>query len=274
LKQELDIEDCRISSWLPVKTRWGTYLKTYETLQQRKNDFLAVMNNTEAQSFISTDLRTIITSPQFWTSLEELIQVIKPLVLCVTTLEGNKSSCNVLKEWTKLENTFIPTGISSLIPIQTKSYVHSRLQYRWKFIADTLHFTTFALDPNSRDFNLNTSQHRTAEETLTKVAQQDISTEFAKFRRKQFPYEKSFPVEGDPIEYWNQLCCIQESTTLAKAAYWLMTIPQSTASVERSFSAVRRIHTWTRSSLGREKLAKLVYIYFNCSALRKAGKLK
>jgi len=45
--------------------------------------------------------------------------------------------------------------------------------------------------------------------------------------------------------------------------------PQSCAAVERSFSAVRRIHTWQRNRIGRKKLAQLMYIYLNQRALQK-----
>jgi len=53
------------------------------------------------------------------------------------------------------------------------------------------------------------------------------------------------------------------SKELATVALKILKFPQSSASVERSFSAVRRVHTWQRSKIGRKKLAKLVFIYVN-----------
>jgi len=66
----------------------------------------------------------------------------------------------------------------------------------------------------------------------------------------------------------------KESKLLAKVALKLINFPQSSASVERTFSAVRRIHTWQRGSLGRETLSKLVYIYVNRRALQKENVLR
>jgi len=65
------------------------------------------------------------------------------------------------------------------------------------------------------------------------------------------------------------LCPICIGKTLASIALPLLQFPQSSAAVERSFGALQRVHTWQRGSLGREKLAKMIYIYVNCSALRK-----
>jgi len=96
-----------------------------------------------------------------------------------------------------------------------------------------------------------------------------IDNELAKFRYKEYPYNEVVPSDGDPILYWKNLAGTIEGEELAKLALQILQFPQSSASIERSFSAVRRIHTWQRSSLGREKLAKMVYVYFNSATLRK-----
>jgi hypothetical protein len=52
----------------------------------------------------------------------------------------------------------------------------------------------------------------------------------------------------------------------------VLSFPASCAAVERSFSCVRRIHTWQRNRLAPETLANLVYIYLNSRALAKINK--
>jgi len=84
-----------------------------------------------------------------------------------------------------------------------------------------------------------------------------------KFRQSQFPYNQKVKDDSDPVLYWKTLECVKETHALAKVALKIIAFPQSSANVERTFSALRRIHTWQRSSIGREKLAKLVYIYIN-----------
>jgi len=40
LKDELDINDGRLSTNMPVITRWGTHLKTYQTVTKFKRVFI------------------------------------------------------------------------------------------------------------------------------------------------------------------------------------------------------------------------------------------
>jgi len=101
------------------------------------------------------------------------------------------------------------------------------------------------------------------------MKQELVAQEVMKFRKREYPYDENVPVEGDPIEYWKNLSLTLEGKELAEVALSLLQFPQSSASVERSFSALRRVHTWQRASLGREKLAKMIYIYVNSAALRR-----
>jgi len=105
---------------------------------------------------------------------------------------------------------------------------------------------------------------------LVAPSKQDwLAQEFRKFRNLEFPYDESVPVDADPISYWKDRHCTLEGKALAEIALPLLQFPQSSASVERTFSALRRVHTWQRASLGREKLAKMIYVYVNCAALRR-----
>jgi len=45
LKQELDIEDGRVSTNMPVITRWGSHLKMYQTLMKHKGIMFMNCNN-------------------------------------------------------------------------------------------------------------------------------------------------------------------------------------------------------------------------------------
>ena len=97
--------------------------------------------------------------------------------------------------------------------------------------------------------------------------------EVAKFRRKEYPYDEEVHEDSNPIVYWKHLSDATEAKELSEIALSLLQFPQSSASVERSFSALRRVHTWQRASLGREKLSKMVYVYVNSAALRQVKSL-
>jgi hypothetical protein len=56
---------------------------------------------------------------------------------------------------------------------------------------------------------------------------------------------------------------VTEAKYLAVVALKILSFPQSSAAVERSFSFLRDIHTSKRNKLGRDTLAQLVYVKFN-----------
>jgi hypothetical protein len=80
-------------------------------------------------------------------------------------------------------------------------------------------------------------------------------------------------MEEDPVLYWTRVQVMSPlNCALAEIAIEILSFPGSAAAVERTFSVVRRVHTWQRNRIGRKKLAKLVYIYINRRALDKCNK--
>jgi hypothetical protein len=75
-------------------------------------------------------------------------------------------------------------------------------------------------------------------------------------------------MEDNPVLWWQGIYASSpKNRSLAAIAIEILSFPASTAAVERTFSVVRRVHTWQRNRLSRKKLAKLVYIYVNQRAL-------
>jgi len=68
---------------------------------------------------------------------------------------------------------------------------------------------------------------------------------------------------NDPTLPWRLLASCIEYQELARIAIEILTMPSGIAGVERSFSALRRIHTWQRAMLGPKTVDKLQYIYIN-----------
>lgn len=52
-----------------------------------------------------------------------------------------------------------------------------------------------------------------------------------------------------------------------QVAIEVLSFPASAAAVERTFSAVKRLHTWQRGKLNRDTVAALTYVYVNRRAL-------
>jgi len=199
--------------------------------------------------------------------MAELIEVVAPIAIVITTLESNVSISNVYFEWENLAKRY-ELQTQSVIPSEVRLFVKSQLNAKWNFIQDEILYVAYSLDPRFRKQPLSTSMFRSTRKIIEKIhGDTSITTEFTKFRNKQFPFEEEM-IGDDPVKYWMQMSTCNESKALAAVALSLLGFPQSSASVERSFSAVRRIHTWQRALLGREKLSKLVFIYINQQALR------
>lgn len=96
-----------------------------------------------------------------------------------------------------------------------------------------------------------------------------IQTQVTQFRSKAGVFALNVSVDTNPCIFWQRLANVQQTSELANIALTLLGFPQSCATVERSFSAVRRIHAWQRNKLGRNTLAKLVFLYVNRRVLQK-----
>jgi len=195
-------------------------------------------------------------------------------VLAITDLEGNKSISNVFNEWSKLEKIYSDSS-QSLIPPQTRNTIRGFLNQRWNLIQDNIIYAAYALDPRFRGQCLNMNVFSVTNKLIQNITGSNaLISEFVKFRTSQYPFADVVTQYEDPVEYWQKLICVSETQHLAKLALKLIGFPQSSASVERTFSAVRRIHSWQRACIGREKLRKLVYIYVNRHALRGENMLR
>jgi len=234
-----------------------------------------VLHNNLASPYVHAELPGIIFSAQFWTDLSTLISVVKPIAIAISKFEGDSCISNVYKTWKSLEDLYGPLTPST-IPENIKSFVRVKLNERWNLMQDPIHTLSYLFDPRSHDDTLDELFRRNGISVIKKLVDKSrqswLETAYLAFRLKAFPYDElpGEPVTPDtcPIMYWKHLSDSNQAKDLAAIALTLLQFPQSSASVERSFSAVRRVHTWQRASLGREKLAKMIYVYFNCAALR------
>jgi hypothetical protein len=136
--------------------------------------------------------------------------------------------------------------------------------------AERCHAAAYYLDPNYRNKTLPEESLLEAEELIKKYVPEaqvgDILAEVTRFRSRDGVYHSEIQ---DPILFWKRLRSLPKPGPLAEIALKILSLPMSCVAVERSFSVVRRIHTWQRNRLGRKKLAKLVYVYLNQRVLDK-----
>jgi len=205
--------------------------------------------------YLSTELDSVVNSPDFWTNLFLLIRLIHPINSVIERFQSNETISNVFHQWTELE-THYKTNRDNSSDLRTKrlmSYICECLDARWDLISDDIHAAAYFMDPRFRGKLLEEPDFDDAERFLTESCGIELETEIFKFRGEGI-YSRRCAINEDPILYWKKLCQTKESAKLAELAVELLNFPQSSAAIERTFSAIRHIQLWKRSSLHRDTL--------------------
>ena len=174
-----------------------------------------------------------------------------------------------LEEFYKTPN--LSTSFSEL-PDLISVYLASR----WDLISDSLFAASFLVDPRWRSESLEEEDLQDAENVLRKLAGSNwpkIKDQIAKFRRWLGPFHGEVQPDEDPFAFWFWISSNKGYEEVAEIALFLLEFPMSSASVERSFSVIRHIHTWKRNRLGRERLATLTFVNINRNFKRKINRL-
>jgi len=276
---------------MPVITRWGSHLRLYQQLVNLRVELITAVTEVDAQPYVSPELSELVLSATFWDNLRALVEAIKPLGIAIAELEADKNISCVLKTWFTLESIY-NVETPGIIELSVRKTVRSYLDLYWDLMSEDIHSAAYLLDPSTRSHVVKDEILVDAERLLTKMSASNcitatsvssssststatsnpVITEFTKFRAKKGIYAAD-PFDTDVLLYWQRLAGVSSSKELAQIALSLLALPQSCAAVERSFSVVRRIHTWQRNKLGRKKLAKLVFVYLNKRALTRQSLL-
>jgi hypothetical protein len=78
-------------------TRWGSHLRQYQKLLASKKEISKVVNDPEAENYVSETLREYSLDRSFWSDLEELVDAIKDIVERITELESDGVISDVFK---------------------------------------------------------------------------------------------------------------------------------------------------------------------------------
>jgi hypothetical protein len=81
----------KISLKLPVKTRWGSFLFSLQSLQRNKSTFQAFAVDYTIQSLSRYIKLLILDDVEFWPNTDELINIIKPVVNGLLSLETDQT---------------------------------------------------------------------------------------------------------------------------------------------------------------------------------------
>jgi hypothetical protein len=153
-----------------------------------------------------------------------------------------------------------------LIRSDACKFIRDHLDKRWRLFAEYIHWTAFALDPWFRDISIDSDDYALAEYFLNKFSdneteQEEVRNDLIAFCLCQniFSQVQSYFIiidNVDPVVFWRRLLASSgKNRKIVRIALDVLSLPASCAAVERSFSCVRRIHTWQRNRLAPETLA-------------------
>lgn len=101
-------------------------------------------------------------------------------------------------------------------------------------------------------------------EALPQINSTKVLGEMADYQSNEKLFTKPFvwkaATETAPTSWWNGIC---RSTELSKIAGRILSLPPTSAAVERSFSRHSFIHSSKRNRLSTERAAKIVFIAHN-----------
>lgn len=251
-------------------TRWNSHFNMFKFLISNRSEIIGVILNKNYANYVTEELSTTVLDSKFWEKLEELVDYIEPLSLAIIKLQADIPISNVYSEWIKLEALYDDDSYKDEKLVE---FILSSLNKRWDLISEDVHIASYLLDPRFRSESVNEQQLEDAERFYRfKSARESFNyetlyTEFIKFRSFQGVYKSRLNEENITL-FFERLKLVNSAKLFANFALEILAIPQSCASVERTFSAIRRIHTWQRNKIGRKKLSKLVYIYVNNKEFR------
>eukprot|EP01127_Copromyxa_protea_P013972 TRINITY_DN381_c0_g1_i4.p1 TRINITY_DN381_c0_g1~~TRINITY_DN381_c0_g1_i4.p1 ORF type:complete len:250 (-),score=19.31 TRINITY_DN381_c0_g1_i4:8-757(-) len=236
----------------------------------------------DIHTYVCMDMISIVTSVHFWANLQLLEEIIRPIQCAITETQADGPISNIWKIWADLEAFFDPIKPSTMSVVLRQKIVES-LNKRWELFSTRIHISSFMLDPRFRHIPSSTKDNeseahfQSAEEFIRKYDfnadkwAAGLQQAWIDFRLEEGVFSNQCQVTDDPVIWWKRIRAMStRNKWLSDIAIEILSFPGSAAAVERTFSVVRRIHTWQRNRLRRETLQKLVYIYINRRALNKS----
>ena len=98
-----------------------------------------------------------------------------------------------------------------------------------------------------------------------------LQEQFQRYRRGEDTFGHArwqLDFADDPRRPWKTMALDPEFRAFATLVLETLSVPTGIAGVERTVSALRRIHTWERNRLAPSRVDKLVYVHQNLRLLR------
>jgi hypothetical protein len=277
---------------MPNETRFATNFIMLERLLQVRNALERTVIDDEWTPFLASlrrrsgeahskclDVRSIIRSDRFWTSCENFLYMVNPVVKALRVFDGKAPAMGIAwKVMYDLKNHI--EGFSSA-PFNLDTNIAERalqsFQDRWTLMLTDLHWAGGLLNPTLRAW-APLHEHEQSRMILNRVFRKltldndtyvKVLNQYQDFLENRGPFSEAIDpnLHGAPIhEWWDAMG--SEAKALQTIARRLLAQVCSASSCERNWSMYSYVHNKSRNRLLHSRAEDLVYIYTNSRLLR------
>lgn len=233
------------SIYLANATRWKGERDEQECFL-RNLPFMKTILKTASSSIIRKELALRVFDKKFELDVKTEVENLSPI-------------CDFI-DFAQAKNCSLAESTHKWLELNAPRYHKSAKNIRDEMICKSPALIAYALHPKLKGELMNAEMKTRVElEIWSNGRCEDRLEEYHKFKNGTGLYGDKDALALDPETYWNLMC--SSSKNLSDFALDYISLPSSTASLERVFSMWSFVHSKSRNRLSCEKSEKLLYCY-------------
>lgn len=257
---------------MPAITRWGTHQICLQILIENKVALQKAIKEYKPDAQKQIDKRNVVYellfNEEFWDSVDLLNTLLRSVTIATRIVEGDKSSISkVIAAFQKVNNDIHAMAVS---PLKTSAL--ASLVKRYNAVNNDQVIVAFLLDPTNNTNNISTDFLSTLQRLINARFPQnpqkanEVFEIAAQFVAKSGVCHTSKPFWSNPPTnglLWWQTYGSFINKDLKELVIEILSIPASSASAERNWSAYGFVHSKTRNRLTTDNAEMLTFLYDN-----------
>lgn len=276
---------------LPVVTRWGSTVTCMESIQLNKQLLKECLINPDIESLATNKVKSAILSDDvFWDRNVKFIELLSPVVRLITFMENTTATLSDVRHKLYLLKEHFNNFLSQSPFLQGEEKITTiSLIRRIDMACTNTHNAAYLLDPRYKGENLTLDELESTTNLIVQLSvnksEVEIIGEILNFRTASNEFNSRIiwtAVKGIktvqktssdimPSTWWESF---QKKSVLHDVALKLLSMPASSASCERNWSAWGIVHNKLRNRLTTTRSGKLVYIKYNLNMMNKSRRVK
>lgn len=263
---------------LPVVTRWASVVVFLNSLLVNKQIIRSMSIDETIEKDLKPEVKKLISSADFWDKIYYFHQLVSPLAKWIKIIESDLPKLSSVPFIFKELETSFKNTIHNCIYLKTEEKnIMKTLKIRKEFCISSIHNAAHLLDPKYFGKCLNPEEHSDAVEFIYQLSKKldclevdarQVITDIGNFKNKTGPFSKEYLWvainDTNGLNWWNAFC---SETEVSKIAIKILSLPATSAAVERTFSSYKDVHSLKRNRLTNERASKLVFIKHNLKVI-------